>query len=710
MPTYAFTGARKDFLESKRPYYDASYDIGDAKNALANILRIYCTVFPLSLPIDEEPTPEEITAILAQVQPETRDAEEEELDESDYSPDEWRKMMREREAKRKALLKLQSQFQGWFSYCYIKTRAALKRKETAQKDHPFAHLFRLLEGNPKKPRQRAAINVWRQGFSVAIEEAATKAVTDAKGNLSKDLAGVRAKTAKEMFDALPEEDREHYLMLAKEEHKAALAAYKAEQLQGPSTTPEARQKCIEALIRVIQPLLDAIVEATGWRVSLIAGGPEPSKNGQMSLIMIHSGTTIGEVKMDWGRFDHKGITEIVMPMFGDFLRKCYSVAECQGRTLNNSNAEETTVVSPPPPPPVVSPPPPPPVVSPPPPPSVISPPPPPSVVSPPPPSPVVSPPLIISPQSPPVVSPSLVASTLVIPSVSSPPELLSQATASNPASTRVESRSRSPSLAPPSRTPSPLPTLRTSPSPPIPQPSHISAAQVIINQHLPPSTSSTDGATGKRAAESTVESLREEVGVKGGKKQKTARGSKRVSTRQEAAKAAALGDSTTSGPSTVEPATNTPHPSWFVDAMDLFVKGAAGLAGAGGFGPEKDKRLPARFRPTVVKDWVARGRTRNKAWRPKDLVPTEFKTEFWTWWTSLQPEWRVDNGAVITGRVDGDWSPLVVPGVNGVLSVVAALFFWGLEAQDKRAPRDAWLVAVRDCTTAFQKLAAVPST
>ncbi|KAF9047241.1 hypothetical protein BJ165DRAFT_1344465 [Panaeolus papilionaceus] len=163
--------------------------------------------------------------------------------------------------------------------------------------------------------------------------------------------------------------------------------------------------------------------------------------------------------------------------------------------------------------------------------------------------------------------------------------------------------------------------------------------------------------------------------------------------------------------------------------MDLFVKGATGLAGEEtpldpawigcveaysafqrnqGFGPQTDKRLPAHLRPTVIKDWVARGRTRNKAWRPKSLVPKDFKDEFWTWWTSLQPEWRVDNGTVITGRVDGDWSALVVPGVNRLLSVVAALFFWGLEAQGKHVSRDAWLVAVRDCTTAFHKLAVIP--
>jgi len=57
-------------------------------------------------------------------------------------------------------------------------------------------------------------------------------------------------------------------------------------------------------------------------------------------------------------------------------------------------------------------------------------------------------------------------------------------------------------------------------------------------------------------------------------------------------------------------------------------------------------------------------------------------------------------------QMDGseDWAPFRMPGANGLLSVVAALFFWGLEVHRQGAAVDAWVEALADVSTAFSQL------
>ena len=93
----------------------------------------------------------------------------------------------------------------------------------------------------------------------------------------------------------------------------------------------------------MQPVLDGICAATGWKASLIAGGPEPSHGGRLNVVRfvkfflllfffaydydyysIHSGVTSGDVNMNFGRAEQARYKKYIIPVFGDFLRKCYS--------------------------------------------------------------------------------------------------------------------------------------------------------------------------------------------------------------------------------------------------------------------------------------------------------------------------------------------------------------------------------------------------
>lgn len=63
--------------------------------------------------------------------------------------------------------------------------------------------------------------------------------------MARDLAGVRARIKKEMFDDLDQEDKDYYEFMSKEELKTAIAQWEEDRKSNaPSTSPEARQRYI----------------------------------------------------------------------------------------------------------------------------------------------------------------------------------------------------------------------------------------------------------------------------------------------------------------------------------------------------------------------------------------------------------------------------------------------------------------------------------
>lgn len=43
-------------------------------------------------------------------------------------------------------------------------------------------------------------------------------------------------------------------------------------------------RIIECLPRFLQPILDMIADHSGWKVTLITGGPEPADGGRLNVI------------------------------------------------------------------------------------------------------------------------------------------------------------------------------------------------------------------------------------------------------------------------------------------------------------------------------------------------------------------------------------------------------------------------------------------
>lgn len=107
--------------------------------------------------------------------------------------------------------------------------------------------------------------------------------------------------------------------------------------------------------------------------------------------------------------------------------------------------------------------------------------------------------------------------------------------------------------------------------------------------------------------------------------------------------------------------------------------------------------LPATSRPSAIGDWIARARPHT--YRPVINIKT-FQSGFEMWWRSFQPEWRLqDSNGGLAKSASGTWDSMQYTGANGLLSVLAALFFWGTSN-----PNEKWHAAVNDVMYALQSM------
>jgi hypothetical protein len=124
-------------------------------------------------------------------------------------------------------------------------------------------------------------------------------------------------------------------------------------------------------------------------------------------------------------------------------------------------------------------------------------------------------------------------------------------------------------------------------------------------------------------------------------------------------------------------------------------------------------RLSYTDRPAEVKRWIATGRGHT----PIEIGNVDiYAKNWWRWWKRLQPAWRkYDNkdskNNTPPGNVD-DWDCLLVPGANGLLGVVASLYWWGctvrplgkLNHTHATGAMEKWLEAVTDCSGVVEHL------
>ncbi|KAF9553017.1 hypothetical protein CPC08DRAFT_728206 [Agrocybe pediades] len=808
----AFQGARKEFLLGEKPAYIAGVQGGYSKDALALIQRRYFKRFPIKLPHDKDPSAEHLAA----VDDDEPDPELDPLNEDLMLPEDYTKELERRDERRKQIEFRKAQIKRWLSYQYMKDHD-LDPKESGAQNPYHTLLFKLTGKSTNRPRRKPAINVWRRGVKDLIETA-TKDEVLRTNAVRGQVAGLRQRVANRMLERLPATERGAFEEEACEEYEAELAQWQKDMEGQLSESPESRQRCIEGLVRFMQPILDLVAEATGWKCSFMAGGPEPAHGGRLNVISVHAGTTSGDIKMNFGRAERVRYKDEILPIFGHFLKMCYTPDECRARALkaeegftpvdaqeletmgaglytfndtfrehrspsSHTSSPNSTIVHPASTAPL------------------------PAKANIPsqhlntsannregnqPPVPAASP--LTSGADGRVDSvfaggrqhggliettvqhdPGSIPSATRFPSVPLSP-LCSPHASPLPSRPPSPVPSRPPSPIPshppspvPSRPPSPLLSHLASavPHPASPLPAIVSRAQMTVplrasrsssnipatlqsKQHEAQSGSSsiaggdadretpiagaasTVVGTGgrpasmavrsKRSAEDTIQHpSKRRRGIIAAGTAESSVGDVSIPRVPRTARKKQVNSSANLPPAPPTPASETTFrlpsgaPEWLQKSAGMFSEQTLGdrwihllnvwVKFEAGESYVAQGALKAGQRPPCVGDWI--GRRRSTVWRPKLGGVADFAVAYMNWWTVLQPSWRVTKqGKIKFASTNGDWDVLRKPGINGLQSIIVALFFWGLEVQKQGCGTKDWLVAVEDFIVACSHLQA----
>lgn len=101
-------------------------------------------------------------------------------------------------------------------------------------------------------------------------------------------------------------------------------------------------------------------------------------------------------------------------------------------------------------------------------------------------------------------------------------------------------------------------------------------------------------------------------------------------------------------------------------------------------------------RPKEVLHWQQSGRPLDDA--VIACMPV-FSTMWWAWWSLMQPPARIAHGTSTLGEstFSMDWTCLRQPGENGLMLVLMALRWWGVQSNASRE----WQEAVADASSAI---------
>ncbi|KAJ7142161.1 hypothetical protein C8R46DRAFT_920318 [Mycena filopes] len=196
----------------------------------------------------------------------------------------------EKKQKRKRISTLNKRIRRWFHYRARRLRRNAHTKLNPTKD-PWCLLMNKLTGLKTPPKARQAYQQYMhelyESDIAPVVEARWLSQESAGSNVqtkSNPTAAFRAEVARELFTALPEDERNGFAERAKEQAKTARAEFEAAMKAPPSKSPEVRQRCIERLGNFLGPIQRGILEITGLHSVMLMGGPIPKYGGQLQSV------------------------------------------------------------------------------------------------------------------------------------------------------------------------------------------------------------------------------------------------------------------------------------------------------------------------------------------------------------------------------------------------------------------------------------------
>lgn len=116
---------------------------------------------------------------------------------------------------------------------------------------PMATLMTKLTGNSiQRPRLRTAYNLWGPAHRCFVDPVFQERAQQENLPASRHAA-LRSSIYKELFDELPQEERQEWFDRAEQEHQAALAKVSLALKTGASTAPEDRQRYISLWVALL---------------------------------------------------------------------------------------------------------------------------------------------------------------------------------------------------------------------------------------------------------------------------------------------------------------------------------------------------------------------------------------------------------------------------------------------------------------------------
>ncbi|KAF8201854.1 hypothetical protein BJ912DRAFT_843261, partial [Pholiota molesta] len=305
----AFKGTRKEFLAAQSTLYANAVINNHVADTVSDIQRRYFKRYPITLAHDEEPSEDWLSQVDDNAPetdldpPSAEGLDEEALEAAQKIYDDQIKLIKLRKEQISRRLK----------YQHSKSLDVPSKFQGGTDDPMFVLMSNLTGCAAQKPRRKT-------GYHDA--------------NISgRQKVGLRTQVYKEAYEKLDEDEKAEWEAKATIQYEEALKSFEQSLTAPPSTKPEDRQRVIGGLPKVAQPILDMIADYTGWKVTLIAGGPEPADSGRLNMISMHSGTTSGLTPMNFGRSERGPYKTFLVPVFANFLKKCYTVEECRAAAL-----------------------------------------------------------------------------------------------------------------------------------------------------------------------------------------------------------------------------------------------------------------------------------------------------------------------------------------------------------------------------------------
>ncbi|KAJ8690860.1 hypothetical protein PTI98_012257 [Pleurotus ostreatus] len=106
--------------------------------------------------------------------------------------------------------------------------------------------------------------------------------------------------------------------------------------------PQAMADAIRTIPAHFTGFAQFLSSITGWRFTLLAGGPDPKKNGEIKSVAVHFGEN--RAGLSFGQA-YQGAKDEAVAQFGSYLCSVYTPSECAARSLYPTTVEDDASVT-----------------------------------------------------------------------------------------------------------------------------------------------------------------------------------------------------------------------------------------------------------------------------------------------------------------------------------------------------------------------------